>query len=241
MARAEETDAVPLGGGAAIPRTLADSAVAILHEAILTGDFAPGERLRIEDLAARLSMSPMPIREALRELDARGLVVHTPHRGAKVAELSVEDLAETMDVRLSLETLAVSHAAERFTDADAKTAAEHLDAWYRAKRGKDAQQARLAHAQFHFALYGAAGSRWLLRSIRPVWENGERYRLESVDDRATLKQRMMEHERILKFCVEHRPADAADEQYNHIALTGNLVAKQMHGEELFELRQRKKD
>jgi DNA-binding GntR family transcriptional regulator len=230
-----------LGGRAPIPRTLADSAAAILHEAILTGEFAPGERLRIEDLAARLSMSPMPIREALRELDARGLVIHTPHRGAKVAELSVEDLQETTEIRLALETLAVAHAADRFTDEDAKLAAGHLDAWYRAKRAKDVHDARIAHASFHFALYSAAESRWLLRSIRPVWENGERYRLESVDDRATLKQRMQEHERILKFCVEHRPDDAADELYNHLALTANLVAKKLGADELFEYRPRPKD
>jgi len=227
-----------LGGDRApIPRTLADSAVSVLHEAILDGRFVPGEHLRIEDLAARLGMSPMPIREALRQLDARGLVVHTPHRGARVAELSVEDLRETTEVRLTLETLAVHRAAEAFPEEQAQAAREHLTAWYRAKRDKNPHAARPEHVEFHFALYSASGSRWLVRSIRPVWVNGERYRLERVDDRETLKSRMQEHERILELCIAHEPQAAEDALYNHIASTANLVARRMdHEGDLFPYR-----
>jgi len=220
-----------------IPRTLADSAVSVLHEAILDGQFVPGERLRIEDLAARLGMSPMPVREALRQLDARGLVVHTPHRGAKVAELSVDDLRETTEVRLTLETLAVRRAAETFTEEQGALAREHLTAWYRAKRDKNPQAARPEHVEFHFALYSASGSRWLIRSIRPVWVNGERYRLEGVDDRETLKRRMQEHERILELCIAHDPQAAEDALYSHVASTANLVARRMdHEGDLFPYR-----
>ena len=227
--------AAPLSGSRAIPRTLADSAVELLHEAILNGDFAPGERLPIEDLAARLGMSPMPIREALRELDARGLVEHIPHRGARVAEVSVVDLRETYEVRLSLETMAVRQAALNFTESDAEKAASHLKEWRQAKRGGQAVAARIAHTEFHFTLYEAAGSRWLLRSIRPVWKNGERYRLESVDDRATLDERMREHERILSFCVQHKPDEAAVELHNHLVRTANLMAAKLGGSEPFVL------
>lgn len=217
-----------------MPRTLADNAVSVLHEAILNGEFAPGERLRIEDLASRLDMSPMPIREALRELDSRGIVKHTPHRGAKVADLTVDDLRETTQVRLALESLAVSLAAAEFTAEDAAQADGHLKVWYRAKKRKETHLARIEHSRFHFTLYSAAHSGWLLRSIRPVWENGERYRLESVDDKATLEQRMAEHERILRFCVEHRAEDAAEELYNHLVMTANLIARKLGSGDLFD-------
>jgi DNA-binding GntR family transcriptional regulator len=217
-----------------MPRTLADNAVSVLHEAILSGELAPGERLRIEDLGERLGMSPMPIREALRQLDARGLVEHTPHRGAKVAELSVEDLEDTTKVRLALETLTVHDAAQRFTAQQAAVAREHLTAWHRAKRDKDPQRARQEHAQFHFALYSAAESRWMMRSIVPVWENGERYRLEGVDDRSNLKQRLREHEQILDLCIEHDGDAAAAALYNHLISTVNIVARRMgHEGDLF--------
>src|SRR5205085_5497231 len=103
----------PTGGH----RTLAERAFETLHEAVVTGVLAPGERLPIEELAEILEMSPMPIREALRLLDSVGLVENIPHRGARVTELSINDLREVYEARLALEPLAVRHAAERFTEA----------------------------------------------------------------------------------------------------------------------------
>ena len=98
-------------------RTLADRAFVALHDSIVAGHLAPGERLPIEELGEALGMSAMPIREALRRLDAAGLVENIPHRGARVTELSIADLAEVYEARLALEPLAVSRAAERFDDA----------------------------------------------------------------------------------------------------------------------------
>src|SRR5579863_5746797 len=108
-------------------RTLADRAFGALHEAILAGHLAPGERLPIEELGVALGMSAMPIREALRRLDAAGLVENIPHRGARVTQLSLEDLAEVYEARLALEPLAVARAAERFDDDDAALASGRLD------------------------------------------------------------------------------------------------------------------
>ena len=68
----------------------------------------------------------MPIREAVRRLDAVGLVENIPHRGARVSELSVTDLAEVYEVRIALETLAMRRAAARFTDVRAAHARECL-------------------------------------------------------------------------------------------------------------------
>ena len=86
------------------------------------GDLAPGERLPIEELGVALGMSAMPIREALRRLDAAGLVENIPHRGARVTELSIADLAEVYEARLALEPLAVRRAAERFNAEQAAVA-----------------------------------------------------------------------------------------------------------------------
>jgi DNA-binding GntR family transcriptional regulator len=72
-------------------RTLAEKAFQTLHRAIITGGLRPGSRLPIEELADVLGMSPMPVREAVRRLDAAGLVENIPHRGARVTELSITD------------------------------------------------------------------------------------------------------------------------------------------------------
>lgn len=79
-----------------------------------------------------MGMSPMPIREALRRLDSVGLVENIPHRGARVADLSVEDLKDVYDSRLMLEVSAIESAAENFSEEDAATAEDSLSRLERA-------------------------------------------------------------------------------------------------------------
>ena len=160
-------------------RTLAEKAFTALHEAIVTGALGPGERLPIEELAETFDMSPMPIREALRRLDSVGLVENVPHRGARVTELSGADLADVYEARLALEPMAVEHAAVRFEDEDRRAAEAALRRHIAAYERDDITQVWRAHTEFHFALYRAAGSRWLLRLITPLWESSERYRFAS--------------------------------------------------------------
>jgi DNA-binding GntR family transcriptional regulator len=232
MSATEKLSALRAAGG---HRTLAERAFATLHEAIVTGVLPPGERLPIEELAEILEMSPMPIREALRLLDSVGLVENIPHRGARVTELSIDDLREVYEARLALEPLAVQHAAERFSEDDAMLAAERLEAHVRAYRQRDLGLVWSTHTAFHFAVYDAAQSRWMHRLIHPLWETSERYRFAMLPVRLNLEQRRLEHERILQACIDHDPATAARELHNHLARTANLIAAQMGGGELFEL------
>jgi DNA-binding GntR family transcriptional regulator len=208
-----------------------------LHEAIVTGVLAPGERLPIEELAEILEMSPMPIREALRLLDSVGLVENIPHRGARVTELSIGDLREVYEARLALEPLAVRHAAENFTDEEAEQAAERLAEHVRASKQRALGPIWSTHTAFHFALYEAAKSRWMLRLIHPLWESSERYRFAMLPIRLNLDKRRLEHERILQACIDHDPDRAGVELHNHLARTANMIAGQMGGssDELFEL------
>jgi DNA-binding GntR family transcriptional regulator len=214
--------------------TMAEAAVAELCEAIYSGELAPGAPLRLEEVARTLGMSISPVREAVRRLEALGLAVHVPHRGAWVSELAIEDLHDTYEVRLSLETLAVRRAATRFTEADGDDARAFLEQYAAAHRRGDAREARRAHTDFHFTLYGAAGSDWLVRVIRPAWENAERYRAASLSRRGPLRQREREHERILEACARGDSEAAAAELYRHLALTANLVARQMGAGDLFQ-------
>jgi DNA-binding GntR family transcriptional regulator len=199
-----------------------------LHQAIITGELAAGERLPIEELAEMLEMSPMPIREALRRLDDAGLVDHVPHRGARVRELSIDDLREIYEVRLALEPLAVAHAAERFTDADAEAAGEALARHILAYETGTPQEIFAAHTDFHFALYNAARSRWLVRLITPLWQSSERYRFATPPRyRRRLAERRAEHERILAACVANDPEGAARELRGHLLKTARRVAARM--------------
>jgi DNA-binding GntR family transcriptional regulator len=208
-------------------RTLAEKAFEMLHQAIMGGRLAPGLRLPIEDLAAALDMSPMPIREALRRLDSAGLVENIPHRGARVTELTVEDLAEVYEARVALEVLAIRRAAERFTHADeARCRALLTELHNTPEKQTDANSA--AHLAFHFAMYEAAGSNWLLRLIRPVWESSERYYLV-LPLRRQPAHRRHEHGELIDACAAHDPnlADARIRQ--HLTETADYIAAEMGG------------
>jgi DNA-binding GntR family transcriptional regulator len=214
-------------------RTLAEKAFDSLHRAIITGQLQPGVRLPIEDLAEVLNMSPMPIREAVRRLDAAGLVENIPHRGARVTELSLADLSEVFDVRLALEVLAVRRAAERFTEADRANARRRLDTLEQMPDDNSASTSD-AHLDFHFALYSAARSAWLLRMIRPVWETCERYCLALPESRQ-LKARAGEHDEILEACVARDDERAGAALRAHLATTANNIAVRMGHQPLYEV------
>ena len=217
-------------------RTLAEKAFDTLHTAIITGQLRPGTRLPIEELAELLEMSPMPIREAVRRLDAAGLVENIPHRGARVTELSVRDLCEAYEARLALEVLAVRRAAERFTPTRAAEARRTL-AVLDGHGDEVSAAASQAHTRFHFALYEAADSAWLLRLILPVWETSERYCLE-VPDVRRLAQRSAEHEEILAACEARDTDRAAVALHDHLAVTANSLSVAMGSEPLFDAEMR---
>lgn len=230
-----ETDLAVLAGDESPRghRTLAEKAFDSMHRAIITGQLPPGARLPIEDLAEVLHMSPMPIREAVRRLDAAGLVENIPHRGARVTELSVIDLAEVYEVRMALETQCIRRAAERFTADDERTARDRL-AELHGLPEDDVARTSSAHEAFHFALYAAAGSAWLLRMIRPVWETSERYCL-AIPTARQLRDRTGEHDVIVDACAAHDPQRAAAALHDHLATTANHVAVGMGHPPLYEV------
>ena len=174
----------------------------------------------------------MPVREAVRRLGAMGLVVNVPHKGARVTELSVQDLREVYEARLALEPLAIYRAAMVFTEEDASQARIALDAMSEQPVGSIEQWS--AHSSFHLGLYRAGGSSWLMRLIQPLWESSERYRL-ALSPKHVESARRDTHDKILQACINQNDGHAAYELYNHLASTANATSSAMGGEKLFRL------
>jgi DNA-binding GntR family transcriptional regulator len=209
-------------------RTLADSATSALHDAILTGELSGGAPLRLGELARALGMSMMPVREALRRLAAIGLVEIVPHKGAWVRELTAEDAQDTLETRIALETLAIQRAASRFTASEAETAIAELHRHVSAARRGDSVAARTAHTQFHFTIYQASGSRWLLRALEPVWQNSERYRFAG-PRRRSLPASSREHQAILDACLAHDSDAAVAALVTHLRRSHERILKNISG------------
>jgi DNA-binding GntR family transcriptional regulator len=213
---------------------MAEAALERLREAIILGELTPGTPLRLEDLARSLGMSISPIREAVRQLEALGLAEHVPHHGAKVMGLDVEELRELFSIRLALETMAVRRAAELIGEAGearARTALAEFDA---ARHGGDMRAAVRAHTSFHFALYEAARSAWLLRLIRPSWDSCERYRPVLLGATGSLQDRHEELDvELLEGCAAHDPERAAKALHAHLELATEIYTVELEGRSIF--------
>ncbi|MET3706873.1 GntR family transcriptional regulator [Arthrobacter sp. UYEF6] len=94
------------------PASSADTARERIRELIISGDFAPGSRLRERELSQTLAVSRVPVREALQQLEAEGFIDASPRRGATVKQITLRDVNELFEVRLSLEVLAARLAAQ---------------------------------------------------------------------------------------------------------------------------------
>jgi len=212
---------------------MAEAALERLREAIIMGELTPGTPLRLEDLARNLGMSISPIREAVRQLEALGLAEHVPHHGAKVMGLDVEELRELFSIRLALEGMAVRRAASLFTDADAEAARSQLDAYDEARKRDDIRTAMRAHDAFHFALYDAARSAWLLRLIRPAWDSCSRYRPILLAKGAVQDRHEELDVELLDACIAHDEARAAKALHDHLELAADIYAVELKGRSIF--------
>lgn len=174
-----------------------DVAAQSLFDAIVDGRIPPGAPLRLKELSEQLGMSMMPIREAIRRLAALDLVEIEPRKGARVREMTLEDLQDTYFSRLQLESIAVWEAAKHFTADDGDRAARALADRAEAEAAGDRVAERDAHERFHFAVYEASRRTWIVRSILPAWRNSERYRVEALRSHELQHERDNEHVQLL--------------------------------------------
>jgi DNA-binding GntR family transcriptional regulator len=169
-------------GSAKTHKTLTEKTLARLRRDIVSGEFKAGHKVKSEDLKRRYQVGTSPIREALFQLVSEGLVSADGQRGFRVAELRQEELLDIADWRARLECEALRRAVAN-GDMEWETrvvAASHRLKGVERQSGLDHRQAADLwedhHRAFHFALYSACGSAWLLRFCALLLQHGERYR-----------------------------------------------------------------
>ena len=120
-----------------------------LRQAILRGELAPGERLMEIQLAERLGVSRTPIREAIRKLELEGLVLMIPRKGAEVARISEKSLRDVLEVRRSIEELAIELACQRMGEEDIQKLEEAQKVFAAAIVSGDAMEIAESDEQYH--------------------------------------------------------------------------------------------
>ncbi|MFD8014795.1 GntR family transcriptional regulator [Streptomyces sp. NPDC058955] len=190
------------------PRTAQQFVLEELRSAITSGELRPGAPIRQDALAARLEVSRVPLREALKALEAEGLVVHHVHRGYFVAELSLADLEEVYRIRALLETEAVRRAMSIPPDGLFETMKDIQREVERASRAGDVTAMAEANRRFHLTLIEASGMPRLVRMITTLWDATDAYRSLYYTDPVHRDQAVHEHRAVLS-ALRESDEDAA--------------------------------
>ncbi|HEX2182248.1 MAG TPA: GntR family transcriptional regulator, partial [Rubrobacteraceae bacterium] len=156
--------------------TAQDLVLREIRQAIMTRRLKPGQRIRQWDLADRLNVSSVPVREALKTLEAEGQVTYEPYRGYKVVELSVEQVEEIYLARGLLEREVTRRAVKKIDEPLVRRLEESLSRMDELAEAGDVLGYTEANREFHFLLFEQAGLPRISHMIDLLWQNSEAYR-----------------------------------------------------------------
>lgn len=195
---------------------LRDVVFTTLRRAIITGEFAPGERLMEVSLARRLGVSRTPVREAIRKLELEGLVTMIPRKGAQVARITEKSLRDVIEVRSVLEEFAAALACERIDELNMREMKEIHRQFVDAVESDDMMKMVDNDEKFHDAIFRAAKNDRLLTIIANLREQFYRYRMEYIRDIKNHSILIKEHEQLMHAIFHHNKDAARDIMKTHL-------------------------
>jgi DNA-binding GntR family transcriptional regulator len=205
---------------------------------IVAGEYPPGSRLRQEALADEFSVSRTPIREALRQLEVKGVIQHRPNQGAIVLAPNARDIRDAYQVRAELEGLAISLAVEWITDEQIermrraqKRFAKIVDTLIAARKSnakthlKDVPNWVESNDEFHGVVIEASGNRRLKQVIQDLHLGFTRNIMLSAltMDGRRMRENVSQHEAILSAISRHDAIEARKAMTHHILRSGELA------------------
>ena len=209
-------------------QTKTELALQALRERIRSGQLRPGERLRVDELTRELNMSPTPIREALRLLQADRLIDYRAHHGIVVAELSADTTEEVYHLRALLEPLAVELAVPALTGAEL----QELERLH--KRHSDAPTSKGGAAvsernrAWHWAIYEASGWPILNDLVRQLWEAFPWRTMWALPGRTSLS--LEQHEAVMEAIREGNATLAAERMREHVTSGCETLVEHLRSE-----------
>ncbi|MBO3461522.1 GntR family transcriptional regulator [Aetokthonos hydrillicola Thurmond2011] len=198
-------------------RSAPDLIAEALREAILRGIFQEGQSLRQDEIATQFGVSRIPVREALRQLEAEGLVTLHLNKGAIVSVLTSAEVQEIYEIRSALETTILRLAIPNVTESTLQKASEILEATHHTT---DAPRLVQLNWEFHAALYAIANRPRLLTMIKNLHTNIDRYIRLLIAQMNDLERSQKEHYQLLNACREGDSKAAVELLKQHIEVEG---------------------
>lgn len=205
-------------------RTLSAAIAERLRQEILSGTHPSGAQLRQDALATAFEVSRIPVREALFQLEAEGLVRIVPHKGAVVTTLSLEEINDVFDLRVLLEPRLFRPSIQALGKSDFTRMDEIQCAFSAAIRARDTRQWGTLNAEFHTALYAGANLPRTLATVTGLLQTSDRYTRVQLSTPAAMKRAEREHAQLVSLCRKRNVDEACSLLVRHIeAVRTDLV------------------
>lgn len=205
-------------------RTIAGAILSRLRQEILSGAHPGGTQLRQDALAEAYGVSRIPVREALFQLEAEGLVRIQPHRGAVVSEISVAEIRDVFDLRALLEPRLLRASAPRLGADDFKTLARRLEEFATGLEARNVGRWGELNTAFHMALYARADLPRTSAVVASLLQTSDRYTRLQLSRTQALDRADREHKEIVSLLRKKRVGDAARLLVSHIeAVKDDLI------------------
>lgn len=198
------------------PRTLSGAIINEIRQAILSGQYPAGSQLRQDALAEKHGVSRIPVREALFQLEAEGLVRIVPQKGAVVSDLSVAEINDVFELRALLEPRLLLSSAPQLDQQDFK----HLDAIHEefltATSNSSVERYGKLNAQLHMALYQRSNMPKSRQIVTSLLQTSERYTRLQLSSAEAMNRAMREHKDMIHLCRTREFDKAAHFLRGHI-------------------------
>lgn len=210
-------------------RTISSAVAEELRRRIVDGEFRAGFQLRQDALATEFGVSRIPVREALMQLEAEGLVKIHPHRGAIVSELSTEEVEELFALRALLEPRLLKASARRLTEEDYGRLEGILQEYSAELRAKHVSRWGELNTEFHRLLYRHAGQPRTLAIVLNLLQECDRHTRLQLSLTGGMERAEVEHAELLRLCREGRIAAAGALLKTHIENAGKSLRQYIAG------------
>lgn len=203
-----------------MPLTRAGAVAAELRGLILSGELAPGTKLRQAEIAERFGVSTTPVREAFTSLAREGIVTQDAHRGVVVFTASADDIRENYEIRMALEVLATELAAKSIDEETLKELDDLLEQMSDKLETDPAYHTTVLNPRFHARIYACAGRPKLAEMIESMRQSAIAYQALLVNRELSSEYRdavNAEHREIVEALRARAPKRAAKATKLHIA------------------------
>jgi DNA-binding GntR family transcriptional regulator len=208
----------------ALPRqTLVSTAVDALRQRIIGGEFQEGESLNQVTIAREYDISRIPLREAMRQLEAEGLLVFRPGKGAVVSGLSLQEINEVIDLRAKIEPDLLTKAIPLLTSEDFEQANSILDEYEAALQTNAIATWGEFNWRFHFTLYAPSGCTITMGILQNLHRLNERYARVQISVTRWEQRAKQEHRALVAICQKRDKRKATALLKAHILTAGQAL------------------